>query len=303
MNRRYLVVAVVCVATLFITMAVGCGGGNQPEVLSVTPDSGAPGIEVTITGTYFGQEKGSGNVEFGTVTADIEEWSETEIKTRVPEGLEAGEYPVKVTSEEGSSGGVQFKVIENGKESDKTGRKEGQVEHNTPADAMVDYMKSKGIDTNGVTFSVYKVSETDPDWKIDRASRQGDPDEYFLLHRVKGEWTVVDYGRDFDPQADGAPDDLTLEPPSPEPVSQDQAVYDYLKEKGEPTEGWTLSVYKVSDIDSNWEVIEGRYGDQSEKFLLVYNNMLGGWEVLAAGEPPWTGVEFKGESVPSDLNE
>ena len=35
--------------------------------------------------------------------------------------------------------------------------------------------------------------------------------------------------------------------------------------------------------------------------ILIWNNMLGGWECLSTAGPPWTGIEFKGEPVPSDL--
>ncbi len=41
--------------------------------------------------------------------------------------------------------------------------------------------------------------------------------------------------------------------------------------------------------------------DGTFEAMLVWNNMLGDWECLSVAGPPWTGVEFKGMSVPSDL--
>ena len=59
---------------------------------------------------------------------------------------------------------------------------------------------------------------------------------------------------------------------------------------------------KRSAQDSNWEVVKVTLPDgKTFEAVLVFNNMLAGWECLATGEPPWSGIEFKGGPIPSDL--
>jgi hypothetical protein len=46
---------------------------------------------------------------------------------------------------------------------------------------------------------------------LDKGSKPGHKPSYFILHKVKGGWTVVDYGAGFTAnrmKADGAPSDL-----------------------------------------------------------------------------------------------
>jgi hypothetical protein len=76
---------------------------------------------------------------------------------------------------------------------------------------MQEYLRDRGISTSGVTFSVVKVSQVDPEWKLDRASGAGNGPAYFLLHRTGAGWSAVDYGTVFTAaqlQVDGAPADL-----------------------------------------------------------------------------------------------
>jgi len=49
------------------------------------------------------------------------------------------------------------------------------------------------------------------------------------------------------------------------------------------------------------EVIHGVRNGATDNFLMVWNNMLGNWQVIADGGPPWTGDQFKGEAVPKDI--
>jgi len=90
--------------------------------------------------------------------------------------------------------------------------------------------------------------------------------------------------------------------PPPKPSTQAEAIQAYLSAKGQPVDNPTLSVLKTSTINPNWEVIHGVRNGVADNFLLVWNNMLGNWECLADGGPPWTGVQFKGQDVPADLN-
>ena len=304
-GRLHGVVALMCVLAMAFAMVAACGCGKKaPTIDSISPSSGAAGAEVTIKGSNFSASQGTSTVGFGSVTASVEAWSDSEIKAKAPSDLEAGKYEVSVTTADGTSEKMQFEVTKAGAET----RKEGHVEHNDPAQAMTEFMKKKGIDPTGFTFSVYKVSQKDSNWKIDEASKPGTQSIFFLLHRVNEEWTVVADGTDFDPQKYGAPSDLTWGgPPAPTPQpdlkEQDQAILNYLQSKGLPTNDWKFTLLKVSKTNPNWEVIRGTEIStvQSQDFLLVWNNMAGAWEVLSDAGPPWTGVEFKGEAVPSDL--
>ena len=304
-RRLHVGVALLCVFAMAFGMVAASGCGKKaPTIASISPSSGAAGTEVTIKGSDFGASQGTSTVEYGTVTATAESWSDSEIKTKVPSDLKDGEYEVSVTTAGGTSEKSQFEVTKAGAET----RKEGQVEHNDPEQAMIDYVKKNGGDPTGWTFSVYKVSKEDPNWKIDEMSKSGNQSEFFLLHNVNKEWTVVATGSDFNPQQYGAPSDLTWGgPPAPSPQpdmsKQNQAVLNYIQSQGLPTNDWKLTLVKVSTVDSNWEVIRGTEisTKQSKDFLLFWNNMAGAWEVLSDAGPPWTGVEFKGEAVPSDL--
>ena len=310
-GKLFALVAVLCALAMTVAMIAGCGCGKkeEPTISSISPAKGEVGDEVTLIGTAFGDTEGDSTVEFGTVTADVESWSDTGIQTLVPKELKAGEYVVSVTTKDGTSNKVDYDVTE--KKAEETDRKQGQIEHDTPVQAILDYCKKNDIDTTGMTFSVAKASSIDPDWKIDvgYVGGRAGTDVLFLLNEVKGKWIVIAH-RGEAWTADelkelGAPTDLVLEPePTPAPNAQTQAIGNYLESKGQSTTGWTFSVYRVSIEDPNWEMIQGivTTGEQGEKFLLVWNNMAGAWEVLAMGDPPWTGVEFKGEPVPSDLN-
>jgi len=286
-------------------LIAGCGG-TQPAVTKVVPASAANGATIALTGTGFGKTQGSSKVMFNNTVAVVASWTSTAIAVKVPPDLKAGSYMLKVVVGGTSSAGTTFKV---------TGAKEppasnqGEIEHNTPVQAMLAYLKAKGEPQTGWTFVVDAVSKTDPNWKIDASFYIGNPQAgFWLLHNVNGTWKVLDYGTGWDPQKLGAPADLkivALNPPAPtpppKPTTEAETIQAYLASKGKPTDNWSLSVKKVSSIDSNWEVISGVRNGVQDNFLLVYNNMLGNWEVLADGGPPWTGVEFKGAPVPSDL--
>lgn len=82
----------------------------------------------------------------------------------------------------------------------------------TPARVMASYLKNKGIDASGASYSVVSTSTTDPNWKLDEETGSGTKPAYFILHNVNGNWAVVDYGTGFTAaniKADGAPGDLS----------------------------------------------------------------------------------------------
>ena len=50
-----------------------------PQITDVSPLSGYPGTQITITGTHFEAVQGSGFVWVGTVYATVVSWSDTQI--------------------------------------------------------------------------------------------------------------------------------------------------------------------------------------------------------------------------------
>jgi hypothetical protein len=311
-NGKWFVVAAACCAlAMTLALLAGCTTkAEEPSISSISPSSGAAGTEVTISGSGFGSDQGTSTVEFGTVTANVSAWSDGQVKTKVPSELEEGEYKVKVSTDSGTSQGMEFQVKEAEAKDDSTSRKkQGQVEHDTPVDAIEAYAKAKGMDVSDWTFSVYSLSKSDSNWKIDQGSKSGQVQDMFLLHYADNKWTVVADAKSFT-QADlakyGAPSDLVAPEPQPQPQppnTQTQIILNYLQSKGRQTNNWSFDLLKVSSEDPNWEVIEGTQHPSMQKtqFMLVWNNASDSWEVISDAGPPWTGVEFKGQSVPDDL--
>jgi len=304
MTRKMLTaVALTCALAMALAALAGCGG-TTPTITAIAPKTGAGGTLIAVTGTGFGSKQGSSKLMFANTIASVRSWTDTAIAAAVPSELKAG--PVKVTVDVGGkvSGSVTFTVTASG-----SAQKQGEIEHNTPVQAMTAYLTSKGLPTTGITFVVDATSKTDPNWKIDASYTTGSQTvNYWLLHNVSGTWKVVAYGTNWDPKKLGAPADLkiiTITPPAPtppaKPHTEADAIQTYLASKGKPTDNWQLSLLKASTVDPNWEVIHGVRNGVADNFLLVWNNMAGAWEVLADGGPPWTGVEFKGAPVPSDL--
>ena len=86
-------------------------GTAAPEVGSIGPTVGQPGVKVTIAGRNFGATQGAGSVKFGTTTATINSWSDTQIVATVP-SVTNGSYSVTVTNNGGTaSNSIQFTVL------------------------------------------------------------------------------------------------------------------------------------------------------------------------------------------------
>lgn len=63
----------------------------DPTFVSITPTAAAVGDTVTLTGTNFGSlQSGASYVEFGNVSANVSEWTDTAIKCLVPVGARSG---------------------------------------------------------------------------------------------------------------------------------------------------------------------------------------------------------------------
>lgn len=80
-----------------------------PELGSIGPTVGQPGVKVTIAGRNFGSTAGS--VKFGATTAAINSWSPTQIVCTTP-AVANGNYNVTVTNSTSQvSQGIQYTVL------------------------------------------------------------------------------------------------------------------------------------------------------------------------------------------------
>jgi glycosidase len=84
-------------------------GAASPEIGSIGPTSGQPGVKTVIAGRNFGASGGS--VKFGTTTATVNSWSATQIVVTTP-SVANGNYNVTVTNSGGTvSNGIQYTVL------------------------------------------------------------------------------------------------------------------------------------------------------------------------------------------------
>ena len=79
-----------------------------PAISGLNPAAGPVGTSVTITGSNFGENRGTSRVSFAGTAAEPSSWSETSIVAPVPEGATSGAVVVTVGSE--ASAGVPFRV-------------------------------------------------------------------------------------------------------------------------------------------------------------------------------------------------
>ena len=81
---------------------------NSLVINSLLPDRGTTGTAVNISGTGFGNSQSASTVKFNGVTATATVWSDTLIKTSVPNGATTGNVIVKVDGKE--SNGMLFTI-------------------------------------------------------------------------------------------------------------------------------------------------------------------------------------------------
>ncbi len=80
-----------------------------PSITGLSPNSGAIGASVTISGSGFGSSQGSSTVTFNRTTASVTTWSATTIVAVVPSGAATGNVIVKVPNK--PSNGMTFRVV------------------------------------------------------------------------------------------------------------------------------------------------------------------------------------------------
>ncbi|MCU0691828.1 MAG: Ig-like domain-containing protein, partial [Polyangiaceae bacterium] len=69
----------------------------SPTITALTPAQTVAGAAVTLTGTNFGKQQGTGSVQFGGIATTVDAWSDTQIVARAPAGL-AGPVTVRVAT-------------------------------------------------------------------------------------------------------------------------------------------------------------------------------------------------------------
>jgi hypothetical protein len=82
----------------------------SPTLASLAPSQALAGAAVTLTGTNFGTQQGTGSVQFGGIATTVDVWSDTQIVARAPAGL-SGPVTVRVATSEGLSNGLPFTYV------------------------------------------------------------------------------------------------------------------------------------------------------------------------------------------------
>ena len=89
LGRRLLVIVGILLASCVAAFAT-------PSVTNLSPNSGAVGASVTITGTNFGSTQADSTVAFNGTAATPTEWDPTSIVVTVPTGTTTGNVVVMV---------------------------------------------------------------------------------------------------------------------------------------------------------------------------------------------------------------
>jgi hypothetical protein len=275
----------------------GCGkakGEAKPGIISLSPDSGEVGMEVVIQGSNFGKVQGVGTVHFGTSEASVVSWSDTSITVKVPADLAPATYGVTVVTEEGASNQIEFQLTQ------AQQQKKPEISSLSPTSGL----PGSEVKVNGSNFGstqgkgkiLFGPGEADViSWSDTSITFKVPYNVSDILYGVKVE-TPAGKSQQVDFQVTQKPEQLE---------AQKEAVVGYLEEKGQSTAGseaWKISLVKKSAQDPNWEVVKITLPDGNTfQALLIINQMAGAWQCLSTQGPPWSGVEFKGAPVPSDL--
>lgn len=297
-RRTILVVALLSAVVMLMSLTLfGCGSAqSKPKINSLSPDIGEAGSQMVINGTGFGSTQGVGTVHFGATLADEVAWADTAVTVKVPSELAAVVYSVTVTTSDGSSNGINFTVT-------------APVVTNVKITALKPASGVAGIDViaSGSGFGTAQGKILfGPGTAVVKAWS-----DTSVTFTVPAGATPNTYGVKVQTSAGTKSNEAIYTlggSPGEDLSAQLQAVMAYAGGDADPSH-WTITLVKKSAIDPNWEVasvtqpraVEQGGGTETMQAVLVWNNMLGAWECLSVAGPPWSGVDFKGESVPSDL--
>lgn len=280
-------ISLLLVSTLAIAMGAGCGKPKKAEIANLDPSSGVAGTNINIVGSNFGDAQGNSVVHIGVKVADVVSWTNALVVAKIPTGISATVQAVSILTSAGESNELTLLVIQTTPK--PPDRQPGQVENITPIQAMQAFEKKKGVNTDGWTYNVVKVS-SDPNWKIDSGGKTSGTTTYFLLKKANTNWTVVDAGTALTTaqiKADGAPSDLQIQlpPPAPPVKSEIQTILDYLKAKGLDTSAVTISFIKQSGTDPTWELFNADWPAEAQipDARVVLHKENGQWVVKAYG--------------------
>ncbi len=108
-RRKEIIPLIVFVLLLGLVVVSTQLTGRPPEIESISPTVGTPAEVMVITGRFFHDEQGGGEVRLGGATpqsSDYLEWHDTRISIRIPDDVPSG--LVNVYTRDGSSNGVLF---------------------------------------------------------------------------------------------------------------------------------------------------------------------------------------------------
>ena len=296
MPGRVLLAAVLCAALLLgICSLPGCAGKEAPTISSLDPESGAAGSKLKIIGQRFGATPSDSKVRIGGRVAEALSWSDTEVTAAVPSGLASGAQAVDLTTAGGSSNEVDFTVTGTAESNGPGGSGETPAIVNT----MSAYMSRKGIDPTGYSFSVTKVSSTDPNWKTDQAEKLGLAGPYYFILRKSGaNWTVVTASSALTPQqikTAGAPADLWQSVPTGYPKNQTDVIRVALLSMGVDATSVTVEPVDASASDPEWQLFVAHLQSMQPTYFVLHL-VNGQWVVANSG-----GDVSKTPGLPRDL--
>src|SRR5260221_1406107 len=101
-------------ALLFSLACAGRTLAQAPTIASVSPNSGAVGASVAITGTNFGSAQGSSTVTLNGTTALVASWSNTAIVAVVPTNATSGPFSVTVNGNSANSSSFSVTSLPSG---------------------------------------------------------------------------------------------------------------------------------------------------------------------------------------------
>jgi hypothetical protein len=80
---------------MFVTVGQPPPTGPPPEIDSVTPETGVPGVtDITIRGRHFGETEGNSVVSLGNLNGIVKRWTDTEIVATIDKDARRGEVSV-----------------------------------------------------------------------------------------------------------------------------------------------------------------------------------------------------------------
>jgi hypothetical protein len=82
-----------------------------PSITSLAPESGLPGVEVTITGKNYNTDKTKNIVKFGSTQATVSAATATALTVQAPGTLTVGAVKVTVSTTDGNSNEASFTVL------------------------------------------------------------------------------------------------------------------------------------------------------------------------------------------------